>query len=834
MIGETIAQYKILEQLGEGGMGVVYKARDTRLERDVALKFLKPELIRTDKDKKRFFREARVLAALDHTNICAVYDLNEADGRAYIAMPLLKGKDLRSIIDEGPMPIDKALEIFKQVVLGIQAAHENDVIHRDIKSTNIIMTPKGDAKILDFGLARLSDRTMLTTEGTTMGTILYMSPEQSTGDVVDHRTDIWALGVLLYELVTGTFPFKADFDQAIIYLILNETPKPLSDHRDDIPTGVQEIIDIALEKGVEDRFQSATELLEAIDNVLAGVTPTKRPKAPPAGPTQPTVEIDPNTVAVFDFTNASANPDDDWLSGGIAETLTTDLKRIASLRLVPRNQVIMASAAQVEGEITDEQVVNVGKAIGAHWGLWGSYQKFGDSIRITANVSRTPTGELVDSHSADGPMRDMLKIQTQIVTRFTEIIDVRPTTDERKKIEKEETGDEKAYELYARARQRSNQMGTQGFEETEQLYKKAIELDPEYALAYSGLSSLHLWRYIAQTDPADLDAGEDYAKKAVEIDDELGEPYLWLMYASSRRDNIKEAAKMGRKAIALEDNNAPALYFLGGVIFALEPTKDTARESIELARRSVKHSPRFQPAYMELGGFYQKYGQYDSAIPEFEKAAAIEEAQRGGIHPFVGGITRVGDVLFSLRRLDAARLTYQKALAAMELSTHVYRDGYIASSHCGLGDVEFASDNYAEALKHYGKAHDIVNAHSERLGIGHVFVRACAGMSKSFHGLGVNREAAQKLREGVGEFHNRKRFDFGIGIGADDSTYYYLASAYAELQQTDEALGCLEKAFELGWGELPQLDLDENLSPLQDDDRISQYVTALREADPLT
>jgi len=833
MIGETIAQYKILEPLGEGGMGVVYKARDTRLERDVALKFLRPELIRTEKDKKRFFREARVLATLDHPNICAVYDLNEADGRAYIAMPLLKGKDLRSIIDEGPMPIDRALAIFRQVVLGVEAAHEGEVIHRDIKSTNIIMTPKGDAKILDFGLARLSDHSMLTTEGTTMGTILYMSPEQSTGDIVDHRTDIWALGVLLYELVTGSFPFKADFDQAIVYLILNETPKPLSDHRDDVPKGLQELIDIALEKEIEDRFQSATELLEAIDNVLDGVTPTKRPRPAKAEPAPLAVDIDPNTVAVFNFTNTSANPDDDWLSGAIAETLTTDLKRIASLRLVPRNQVVMASAAQGEDEITNEQVVNVGKALGAHWSVWGNYQKFGDSIRISANFSKTPTDELVDSHSAEGPMRDMFKLQTQLLTRFAEILDVRPTTDERQKIEKQETGDEKAYELYARARQRSNQMGTQGFEETEQLYKGAIELDPEYALAYSGLSSLHLFRYIAQTDPADLDAGEAYAKKAVELDDELAEPYMWLMYAYSRRNNTEEAAVMGRKAIALEDNSSPALYFLAGMIFELAPTKDTARESIGLLRRAVRHSPRFQPAYMALGILYVNYGQYASATPELKKAAEIEEAQKAGVYPFVGGITRHADVIFSLRRLDAARLTYQKALAAMELSTHVYRDGYVANTHCGLGDVEFASDNYAEALKHYGEALEIVNANAGRLGMGHVFVRACAGMSKSFHSLGVNREAAQKLQEGIDEFHNRERFDFGVGLGSDDRTYYYLASAYAELQQTEEAIACLEKAFEHGWGDLPQLDLDENLKGLQADTRINQHVTELRASGPL-
>jgi tetratricopeptide (TPR) repeat protein len=269
------------------------------------------------------------------------------------------------------------------------------------------------------------------------------------------------------------------------------------------------------------------------------------------------------------------------------------------------------------------------------------------------------------------------------------------------------------------------------------------------------------------------------------------------------------------------------------VIFELDPTKDTARETIELLRRAVKHSPRFQPAYMALGGFYLRFGQYDSAIPELEKAAEIEETQRAGIHPFVGGITRQADLLFSLGRPDAARLTYQKALAAMELSTHVYRDGYIAETHCGLGDVEYASDNFAEALKHYGEAREIVNAHRERLGMGHVFVRACTGMSKSFHGLGVNREAAQKLQEGMDEFHTRARFDFGVGLGSDDGTYYYLASAYAELQQTGEAVACLEKAFHHGWGDLPQLDADENLKPLEHDPRLSPLITALREADPL-
>jgi len=269
MIGKTISHFKILEKIGAGGMGEVYKAEDTNLKRTVALKFLPQELSRDDESKERFIHEAQAASALDHTNICTVYEIDETeDGQMFIAMACYEGESLKDRIERGPLPIDEAIDIATQISRGLAKAHSKEIIHRDIKPANILITEDGVVKIVDFGLAKLAARAMLTKEGTTLGTASYMSPEQTKGAAVDHRTDIWALRVVLYEMVTGKQPFEGDYEQAVMYSIVNEDPSPINTLSENSPDGIENVIFKMLEKDPSLRYESINELLKVLDRLI--------------------------------------------------------------------------------------------------------------------------------------------------------------------------------------------------------------------------------------------------------------------------------------------------------------------------------------------------------------------------------------------------------------------------------------------------------------------------------------------------------------------------------------------------------------------------------------
>ena len=266
MIGKTVSHYKILERLGSGGMGTVYKARDTKLDRFAALKFLPPHLSRAEEEKNRFIHEAKAASALDHPNICNIYEIDETeDGRLFIAMACDGGESLKDRIGRGPLPVEEALDVAVQIAAGLEKAHAKGIVHRDIKPANILITEDGIAKIVDFGLAKLAGRTMLTREGTTLGTAAYMSPEQTKGTDVDHRADIWALGVMLYEMLCGERPFRGDYEQAVVYSILNEEPEPIRKRNPALPTELEQIVHLALQKDPESRYPSAAKLLKDLE-----------------------------------------------------------------------------------------------------------------------------------------------------------------------------------------------------------------------------------------------------------------------------------------------------------------------------------------------------------------------------------------------------------------------------------------------------------------------------------------------------------------------------------------------------------------------------------------
>jgi serine/threonine protein kinase len=361
MIGKTISHYVILEKLGEGGMGVVYKAQDTKLDRFVALKFLPPHLLGSEEEKTRFIHEAKAAAALNHNNICTVYEIDEFHGQTFIAMEYIEGQSLKDKINKGPFKIEEASDIAIQISEGLKKAHDQGIIHRDMKSANILISNDGVAKIVDFGLAKLSGRTQITKSGSTLGTAAYMSPEQTKGQEVDHRSDIWSLGVVLYEMITGQLPFKGDYEQAVIYAIQSENPEPITGLRTGIPVELERIVNGCLEKDPETRLPQVETLIVELKKVkrdidkdavsIKDTEPSKKKQTnitktliAPTGvvilllfaymlfwPRGDTID----SIAILPFTATEGQKDIDWLIEGIPEEIIANLQTIPEFRVIP-------------------------------------------------------------------------------------------------------------------------------------------------------------------------------------------------------------------------------------------------------------------------------------------------------------------------------------------------------------------------------------------------------------------------------------------------------------------------------------------------------------------
>lgn len=647
MVGTTISHYRILEKLGEGGMGEVYLARDTKLDRKVALKFLPSQCSSDEQLKARFRREARAAAALNHPNIVTIYEVAQHDDRLYIAMEYVEGESLKQLAVRKELTVDRAIEIALQIFEGLHKAHQAGIIHRDIKSHNILIDRDGRVRILDFGLAKIAREAMLTRMGTTVGTAAYMSPEQARGEEVDHRTDIWSSGVVLYEMLTGQMPFRGDHDQAVIYSILNNEPQSASRLRPDLPAELEQVLIRALAKDRGERYEQISEMLADLNSIKQGFESGSTRTLPSRAPSSP-------SIAVLPFKNLSADREQDYFCDGVAEEIINALTQVEGLHVVART-----SAFSFRGK--DADIREIGRKLNVGTLLEGSVRKAGDRVRITAQLVNVADGYHLWSERYDRDIgalccpEDIFAIQDEISLAIVGKLKVKLLEGEKTRLVKRHTDDLDAYNLYLKGRYFWNRRTEQSLKKSVEYFDQAIEKDPAYALAYAGLADSYvtLQDYTSVSPKVTLPKAKEAAHKALEIDSTLAEAHNSLAQVMFREWDWEGAEREHKRAIELNPNYATAHHWYALVL-----------------------------AYA---------ARFDEAIAEMKRARELD--------PLSLIINRnLGLVLYFARRYDKAVEQLQKTLEM---------DPSFSLAHAGLGQAYLQKSMYQEALRELQRESDI-------------------------------------------------------------------------------------------------------------------------------
>ncbi len=685
MIGKTISHYRILEKLGEGGMGVVYKAEDTKLDRIVALKFLPKHLLRDEEAKMRFVHEAKAASALNHTNITTIYEIDEVEGECFISIEYIKGESIKEVIKEKKLSIEETLKIAIQISEGLNTAHKKDITHRDIKSDNIMLTDEGIVKIMDFGLAKLKGVSKLTKAGTTLGTVQYMSPEQAQGKEVDHRSDIFSFGVVLYEMITRQLPFKGEYEQAVIYSILNEEPEPITGLRTEVPTELELIVNKGLAKDADSRYQNAGDILVDLRKLRKELESMKE---------QPSAKRRQPSIAVLPFTNLSADPEQEYFCDGMAEEIINALTHVEDLRVVART-----SAFSFRGKEID--IREIGRKLNVKTLLEGSVRKAGNRVRISAQLVNVADGyhlwsEKYDRNIGEGCCpEDIFAIQDEISLAIVEKLKVKLLGVEKAKIVKRFTDDQEAYNLYLRGRYFWSKRTEEDIERAIQYFRQAIEKDPDYALAYAGMADSHiLLAEYSLLPPKDaFPRAKAAVMKALEIEETLAEAHTSLAFIKTLSDwDWMGAEKEFKQAIEFNPGYATAhqwyaehLTMTGQYAEAIAEIKRAQEldplsliisvasavaifcgthrydQVIEECQKVLEMDPNFGGALNVLGMVYRERGMYEEAIEAFQKAKTFDEgntwvtAELGHAYAISGERSEAQKVLDELEQLSKRR-----------------------------------------------------------------------------------------------------------------------------------------------------------------------------------
>ncbi|HKV38637.1 MAG TPA: protein kinase [Blastocatellia bacterium] len=805
MVGKSILHYRILKEIGKGGMGVVYKAEDTKLHRTVAIKALSSELIGDEKARARFLREARAASAIDHPNICTVYEVNEANGVLFFAMQYVGGKTLKKLIAGKPLPLNQALDFGLQLAEGLAEAHRRNVIHRDIKSSNIMVNDRGQAKILDFGLAKLMVKTEedespelirrpeLTKAGTPFGTASYMSPEQARGDAAGDRSDLFSLGVVLYEMFTGRLPFKGKTSVDVMHDVIHAEPEPFGPG---VPIQLQQFVLKALAKDPNDRYRSAEDMLKALRTFvrghyagqatvpadmqaslrastyaktrsgivgrmanwfhqkLSGTTlPPDEGSPSISGSRDATPSIwrtsDKKAIAILPFKNLSGSPDTDFYSFSLADSVITELAQLSDLIVRPSSFI-----AQYQNKDVDPREVGAKLAVDAV--LAGGYIKSGDRFRVTSQLVDARSGEILWSDKIDVDAQDIITIQDTISGQIADELRVRTSSSEQEHMARVPTANAEAYVAYLKGRTALYRFVTQTLrpedvDEAISLFKKALELDPEFAHAYSGLGVCHA-NYVLKGmgGPEHYKMAREALERALALDPGMVEPRIRLVYV----DLAEGAADSARQGVQWLLRNAPNEAFV--------------------------HSAA---AYL-----FRLHGHYVRALDEWDSYLKLNPAD------IVFASYNRARLYIYQQDLDRAEEEITRGLAIEP--AHPLLKAYGARIEFFRGHIEQAARTLEEVLE---KNPDLYSYKT--------FLGMC------YQSLGDAARAVEMIDDRV-----------RASSRADQDSAYWLATLYASAAMSDEAMDWLERAISMGNENYPWFEVNPLWKPMRDDPRYKKIM----------
>jgi len=607
--GEKVKHYSVVDKIASGGMGDVYLAHDTKLNRKVALKFLIQSDLKDHENWKLFLDEARAQASLSHPCIVTLYEIDEYRNIPYMVLEYIQGMSLKEMIEAYPVDIETAVKIGIEICKGLNRAHKLELIHGDIKPANILIDQDGHAKILDFGLARIATSTDTGSVKPSSGTIHYMAPEQLQGTVADHRADIFSFGVLMYEILTGVRPFSGDYEAALVYSIVNQEPASIADYNDSIPESLQKIIKKALNKNPENRYENAKEIIDELKGVLTEMHVDDTIVKPDFTDSQ-------SSIAILHFKDISPDQDQEYFCDGITEEIINSLLKISGIRVVSRT-----SSFQFKKQ--DLDVREIGQILDVDTALEGSVRKAGDQLRITAKLVDVSNGYYLWSESYDSNLEDVFTFQDEISRAIAEKLNINPEHLEDQQLVCKSTESIEAYNHYLRGRYYWNRRYEGGLQKSIQYFQQAIGLDPLYSQAYAGLADtfniIGFYNFMSPNE-ACLRA-KSAAAKALDLAPDLAEAHTAMGWVYTFYDwNWKAAEHEFKLAIKLNNNYAIAHHYYALFLYAMSRFE----ESFEQMRHALDLDPLATIIETSLAAGYYFYRDHDKAIKHYLKALEFD------------------------------------------------------------------------------------------------------------------------------------------------------------------------------------------------------------------